>query len=155
MIPHHHKTAAGRRDSAVRSRRLFAFPHGVCYTGSSKTGRTCPGGESDEQNVQLAETERKRADAGLSGRNAAGLPAHGAQAPEHDPEQRSQRHSPHMGRVRRRNTGGVSAHGAPGGQQGEPAGLLCRAAGIPFCRAGRAAAGRSAAARARCAGHPH
>ena len=76
MIPHHHKTAAGRRDSAVRSRRLFAFPHGVCYTGSSKTGRTCPGGESDEQNVQLAETERKRADAGLSGRNAAGLSAH-------------------------------------------------------------------------------
>ena len=150
MLLHSHKSRR-EKGRTCRSRRLFAFPRGVCYTGSK--GRY--GRKNHEQSVQLAETERKRTDAGLSGRNAAGLSAHGAKAPEHDPEQRSGRHSPHMGRVRRRNIGGVPAHGAPGRQQGEPAGLLCRAAGIPFCRAGRAAAGRPAAARARCAGHPH
>ncbi len=54
-----------------------------------------------------------------------------AEAPEHDPEQRSEGHSPHMGRVRRRNTGGVSAHGAARGLCHEPVGLFRRSAPIP------------------------
>ena len=37
------KLPPGDGTEPVRSRRLFAFPHGVCYTGSSKTGQHLPG----------------------------------------------------------------------------------------------------------------